>query len=156
MVLLVLFIFVIYGVFHRAVDLAAAFQNAPDLLLAVMQRFQMEAVIVAGVHRIQNGDQTADGIVHRRQEFTVLGGIDAAFQILTAAHIEVGFHAAAQKRLVEELIVSASDILRCGVGDVFLIRLPSHLVAVQERFNLFHKWAGSLLDRVKRIPASYW
>ena len=90
----------------------------------------MEAVIVTGVHRIQNGDQTADGIVHRRQEFTVLGGIDAAFQILTAAHIEVGFHAAAQKRLGEELIVSASDILRCGVGDVFLIRLPSHLVAV--------------------------
>lgn len=42
----------------------------------------------------------------------------------------LGFHAAAQKRLVEELIVSASDILRCGVGDVFLIRLPSHLVAV--------------------------
>ena len=130
MVLLVFFLFVIYGVFHRAVDLAAAFQNAPDLLLAVMQRFQMEAVIVAGVHRIQNGDQTADGIVHRRQEFTVLGGIDAAFQILTAAHIEVGFHAAAQKRLVEELIVSASDILRCSVGDVFLIWLPSHLVAV--------------------------
>ena len=28
--------------------------------------------------------------------------------------------------------------------------------AIQERFNLFHKWAGSLLDRVKRIPASYW
>ena len=60
MVLLVFFLFVIYGVFHRAVDLTAAFQNAPDLLLAVMQRFQMEAVIVAGVHRIQNGDQTAD------------------------------------------------------------------------------------------------
>lgn len=80
MVLLVLFIFVIYGVFHRAVDLAAAFQNTPDLLLAVMQRFQMEAVIVAGVHRIQNGDQTADGIVHRRQEFTVLGGIDASIK----------------------------------------------------------------------------
>ena len=78
MVLLVFFLFVIYGVFHRAVDLTAAFQNAPDLLLAVMQCFQMEAVIVTGVHRIQNGDQTADGIVHRRQEFTVLGGIDAA------------------------------------------------------------------------------
>ena len=89
MVLLVLFIFVIYGVFHRAVDLAAAFQNALDLLLTVMQRFQMETVIVAGVQRIQNRNQTADGIVHRRQEFTVLGSIDAAFQILTAAHIEV-------------------------------------------------------------------
>ena len=56
MVLLVLFLFIIYSVFHRAVDLAAAFQNAPDLLLAVMQRLQMKAVIVAGVHRIQNGD----------------------------------------------------------------------------------------------------
>lgn len=52
MVLLVLFIFVIYGVFHCAVDLAATFQNALDLLLAVMQRFQMETVIVAGVQRI--------------------------------------------------------------------------------------------------------
>ena len=84
MILLVLFIFVIYGVFHRAVDLAATFQNALDLLLTVMQRFQMEPIIIASVHRIQNGDQTADGIVHRRQEFTVLGGIDAAFQILAS------------------------------------------------------------------------
>ena len=38
MVLLVFFLFVIYGVFHRAVDLAAAFQNAPDLLLAVIHK----------------------------------------------------------------------------------------------------------------------
>ena len=50
MVLLVLFLFIINSVFHRAVDLAAAFQNTPDLLLAVMQCFQMEAVIVTGVH----------------------------------------------------------------------------------------------------------
>lgn len=75
MVLLVFFLFVIYGVFHRAVDLTAAFQNAPDLLLTVMQRFQMEPIIIACVQRIQNGDQTAGGIVHRRQEFTVLGSI---------------------------------------------------------------------------------
>ena len=52
MILLVLFIFVIYGVFHRAVDLAATFQNALDLLLTVMQRFQMEPIIIASVHRI--------------------------------------------------------------------------------------------------------
>lgn len=113
MILLVLFIFVIYGVFHRAVDLAATFQNALDLLLTVMQRFQMEPIIIASVHRIQNGDQTADGIVHRRQEFTVLGGIDAAFQILAAAHIEVGIHAAAQERLVEELSAYRSASYEC-------------------------------------------
>lgn len=72
MVLLVLFIFVIYGVFHRAVDLAAAFQNALDLLLAVMQRFQMEAIIIAGVQRIQMEikPQTASSTVGRSSPYS--------------------------------------------------------------------------------------
>ena len=60
MILLVLLVLILHGVLYRAVDLAAAFQNALDLFVAVVEGFQMEAVIVAGVQRIQNGEQAAD------------------------------------------------------------------------------------------------
>ena len=130
MILLIFLVLIIYGVLHSAVDLTAVFKNALDLFAAVVEGLQMEAVIVAGVQRVQNGDQSADGIVHRGKELAVLSGIDAALQILTAAHGEVGFHAASQKRLVEELVVTAADVLRRGVGDILLVRFPPHLVAV--------------------------
>ena len=110
----------------------------------------MEAVVVTGVHRVHDGEQTADSVVDRGQELAVLGGVDAAFEIFAAAHVEVGFHAAAQKSLVEELAVTAADIFRCGVGDVFLVRLPAHLVTelLHEVYELLARGAvlHGLLD----------
>ena len=130
MILLVLLVLIIYGVLHGAVDLSAVFKDPLDFFLAVVECFQMEAVIVAGVQRIQNGNQPADGIVHRGQELAVFSGINAALQILTAAHGEVSFHVASQKRLVKELVVTAADVLRRGVGDILLVRFPPHFVTV--------------------------
>ena len=102
MVLFVLIVLIIVDdVFHCALDLSAALKDALYLLLTVMQSLKMEAVVVAGVHRIHDGEQTTDGIVDRGQELAVLGGVDAAFELFAAAHVEVGFHAAAQKRLIK-------------------------------------------------------
>ena len=129
MVLFVLF-FVIYGVLRRAVNFAAVFKDALDLPLAVMQCLQMEAVVVAGVQRIQNGGQTADGVIDRGQEFAVLSSVDTAFQILTAAHSKIGFHVFAQKRLIEQFVVPALDIFRRSIGDILFARLPLDLVTI--------------------------
>ena len=55
--------------------------------------------------------------------------LSTALQISRAAHFEVAIHVLPRERAVEELVVTAADILRDRVGDVLMTWLPLDAVA---------------------------
>ena len=103
----------------------------------------------------------ADGILQRRCRLTmVIGNFPAGLQIIRAAQLEVQLHILALQRLVEQFAVPAADVLRRGVGDVFLIRLPFHIVAtgihIRNELLLRAALLHSLFDMIRQPPLPHW
>ena len=99
----------------------------------------------------------ADGILQRRCRLTmVIGNFPAGLQIIRTAQPEVQLHILALQRLVEQLAVPAADVLRGGVGDVFLMRLPFHIVAIcihiRNELLLRAALLHSLFDMIRQPP----
>lgn len=99
----------------------------------------------------------ADGILQRRCRLTmVIGNFPAGLQIIRAAQPEAQLHILALQRLVEQLAVPAADVLRRGVGDVFLMRLPFHIVAIgihiRNELLLRAALLHSLFDMIRQPP----
>ena len=86
----------------------------------------------------------------------VIGNFPAGLQIIRAAQPEVQLHILALQRLVEQLAVPAADVLRGGVGDVFLMRLPFHIVAIgihiRNELLLRAALLHSLFDMIRQSP----
>ena len=86
----------------------------------------------------------------------VIGNFPAGLQIIRAAQPEVQLHVLALQRLVEQLAVPAADVLRGGVGDVFLMRLPFHIVAIgihiRNKLLLRAALLHGLFDMIRQPP----
>ena len=99
----------------------------------------------------------ADGILQRGCRLAVVtGDLPAGLQVIRTAQLEVQLHILALQRLVEQLAVPAADVLQGGVGDVFLMWLPFHIVAIgihiRNELLLRAALLHSLFDMIRQPP----
>ena len=158
MVALIL-LFFLFLIIHHDLDASLDFLFPPqehfNLILAVMQSFHMEPVIVTSLERLHDRSDSADCIVHG-----CLWLIETpVVQIVTATHGEVVLHIFTEQRFIEQFVVTALDFLRCCVGNVLLPRFPTDFVSPEvHQVNELLTGAASLhgiLDLLPQVPLPF-